>query len=216
MKSRPILYSTPMVQAQIAGMKKQTRRMVKNYIQYGCLTGDCPHDLQTDCNKAMRESCSYGQTGDLLYVRETWGRVGFPERNVYRANPADEYQWGSGKPSQGSFRWKPSIHMPRYASRLTNEITSVRVERLHDISAEDAIAEGIWPVRDCEGDVCGYTNYFHTGEGTGYYVDPRDSYQSLWKTINGDQNWDENPWVWVIEFEVHQQNVDEFLKARAA
>jgi hypothetical protein len=122
MTERPILFRAEMVQAILAGRKTMTRRV--------------------RMTEPRTWPCPYGQPGDRLWVRETWGRVGHPERIVYRENPADDYQWDAGKPSQGDFRWRPSIFMPRRASRITLEIVGVRVERVQDISEEDAIAEG--------------------------------------------------------------------------
>ncbi len=94
-------------------------------------------------------------------------------------------------------KWKPSIHMPRWASRITLEVTGVRVERLQDISEEDAIAEGVevlWRGYDDAQDF--YRNY-HTG---GYLFTAKASYRTLWESINGPGSWERNDWVWVIEF----------------
>lgn len=99
-------------------------------------------------------------------------------------------------------RWKPSIHMPRWASRLMLEITGVRVERLQDISEEDASAEGCFTPE---------ASYAQNGPRAGMI-----NYKWIWQSINGEASWNANPWVWALTFKVHQQNVDELLKARAA
>ncbi len=95
-------------------------------------------------------------------------------------------------------KWKPSIHMPRWASRITLEVTGVRVERLQDISEEDAIAEGVecWEERGYDDAQDFYRNY-HTG---GDLFTAKASYRTLWESINGPGSWERNDWVWVIEF----------------
>lgn len=123
--------------------------------------------------------CPYGKPGDRLWVRETWGIAGDmphdPGYVEYRANCQGNFN------DVGDFipRWRPSIHMPRWASRILLEITAVRVERLQDISATDCWAEGIQNSTD---------------------VDPSYEYGDLWERIHGSGSWDANPWVWVIEF----------------
>jgi hypothetical protein len=213
--------SAPMIRSLLDGRKTQTRRIIKP--QPSKLPGFC------DAVGGL-PTCPYGKPGYLLWVRETWGdpEADHPrcpdgrkpqqgDRLVFKANPADDYLWGAGKPSQGEFCWRPSIHMPRWASRLTLELTGVRVERLHEISEEKAIAEGIDPVHTGTGELCGYANYQHLGEGVGYFAeDPIKSYASLWESINGPGSWDANPWLWVLSFRVHQKNVDELLERKAA
>ncbi|WP_088260936.1 HNH endonuclease signature motif containing protein [Fimbriiglobus ruber] len=99
---------------------------------------------------------------------------------------------------------------------MTLELTEVRVKRLQDISEADAITEGIEPVLTGTGEQCGWLNYDHEGDGVGYCTKPVDSYATLWRRINGPDAWDENPWVWIPAFRVHQQNVDAFLAAKGA
>ena len=113
-----------------------------------------------------------------------------------------QWKWEPGK---SPCRWRPSIHMPRWASRITLEIVSVRVERLQDISEEDAIAEGVY----CENvivssyyghhEVGEYLYFFHGGPDEGF-ESAVDAYAALWDSINGEGSWEKNPWVWVIEF----------------
>jgi len=140
----------------------------------------------------------YGKPGDRLWVRETWAPDFEPYEFIYRA---DDGMFAS--------RWRPSIHMPRWASRITLEVESVRVERLQDISEEDAIAEGIqanskdggitvkygisdrdgWPGNDDHG--------WHWHE---WCKTPREAYLKLWEKINGPGSVQANPWVWVVTF----------------
>lgn len=138
--------------------------------------------------------CPYGAPGDTLWVRETWACYGgdeylyqrIAENVMYRATWADDPRcptYSAGEPV-GDRRWRPSIHMPRWASRLSLLIKSVRVERLQEISEADAIAEGLSPT---------------VGEYTG---PARSEFAALWDSINAKSHpWASNPWVWVVEFE---------------
>ncbi len=119
------------------------------------------------------------------------------KRNI-QPTIAGRYEWN---PGASPLRWRPSIHMPRWASRITLAITDVRVERLQDISAEDALSEGVaqlvhdnLPVQQC-------------GEYDAIEADPVELYQDLWDRLNGQGAWDANPWVWVVEFN-HQRSGD--------
>lgn len=209
MKERPILFSTPMVRALLSGAKTQTRRIVKaKHLPW--LENSVLNFLDGKWNQ---RPLPYGQPGDRLWVRETWQgpllqefemdadanwhtpshihQYQNPAHCEYAADggPAPEYTDADDVMRQG---WRPSIHMPRWASRITLEITSVRVERLQDISEADALAEGI--VRQPDG---GYgladTTHYH-------FTDPRQSYFSLWEAINGAGSVEDNPWVWAVEF----------------
>ena len=182
MKERPILFSGPMANAIRDGRKTQTRRKVKFPLK----------DPLTGCDVAGREvnslirqgdsPCPYGQPGDRLWVRETWApHADMPRSAIYRCDRGGDYQ-DNVTPN---FRWRPSIFMPRWASRILLEITAVRVERLQDISNEDALAEGV--------DLSG---------GLRMRTMPWALYRELWESINGDGSWEANPWVWVIEFKV--------------
>ena len=210
-KEKPILFSTAMVLAILEGRKTQTRRVIKNPINerhIDRLLADWPlsglkelvdgvvsFEIQTDVDDSTvcKTKCPYGNVGDRLWVRETWAYLDLgPEDGgyVYRASENGR-AWES---TDDSFRWKPSIHMPRKACRLELEITDVRVERLHDISDADAIAEGIKPWKGEEGQFCNYL-------GHGYIsLPPKSSFESLWHSINGKERWDANPWVWVVSF----------------
>ena len=206
MKERPILFSAPMVRAILAGSKTQTRRVVN----FAAVTMDrFNHNPTQGIAHCLREShmsdvlklCPYGVPGDRLWCREAW-RTHSTKHD--RIAPRDLSPHGDVMihydaslqfvaPFLG--RGRPSIHMPRWASRITLEITGVRVERLQDISKADAIAEGLewrdecWATYDADGRmVCGGS------------PDPREAYRCLWININGPGSWDLNPWVWALTF----------------
>lgn len=214
-KERPILFSGAMVRALLAGTKTQTRRVVKpqpdtahDSEPYWFIGGYRVWGYRPAPAVPLREGgnplpCPYGQPGDRLWVRETWRGI------VKTSAPWDdcttygvahyvpdedecrrlEYAATFGEGAKG---WRPSIHMPRWASRITLEITRARVERLQDISKADAMAEGIVLQPDGGYGLADTTHYHST--------DPRQSYFSLWEAINGDGSVQANPWVWVVEF----------------
>jgi hypothetical protein len=218
-KARPILFSGAMVAAILAGRKSQTRRVVKPqppapngrgepyFAQHEIggnnwlyLAGDAP--LPTEI---MHCRCPYGMSGDRLWVRETWGYHGGDEYLYQRDSVAVVYRaddrLGPLDPIPGG-RWRPSIHMPRWASRITLEITGVRVERLNDISEEDALAEGItWPVPPTLA-AQGITEYRPPIDLSGLSTlrHAANRFRELWESISSPGSWDANPWVWVIEF----------------
>lgn len=147
------------------------------------------------CKKRNRTNekyvkCTYGQPGDVLWVRET--SLYDDDAGIYKY--AADFSKSDVEYLKGS--WKPSIHMPKEAARIWLEVVSVKVERLHDISEQDAIAEGIEPVAE------GWKNYYKASKfGTNFcWPTPYHSFQSLWETINGLESWELNPWVWVVEF----------------
>lgn len=194
MRERPILFSSPMVRAILAGTKAQTRRVVKpqpewsepaTVWQHGdghSGSGWYAHHSEYPEEGALHYRCPYGQPGDRLWVRET--HIDLGACCLYRADANAEQERALVAPGQ---RWMPSIHMPRSLSRITLEVTGVRVERLQDISEADAQAEGAEPMAL---DDLGNTWRTH-----------KRGYQSLWESINGPGSWDANPWVWVIEFQ---------------
>ena len=212
MKERPILFSGEMVRAILRGEKTQTRRMMKpqpNPIGSWTEGGGEMHwcdlpDLERvflDEAEAREhwtvQRCPFGQPGDRLWVRETYAlsqvwdesRAGEMPMIVGDVVPA----WYRADEGGGRFderdrgRWRPSIHMPRWASRLTLEIASVRVERLADISEEDACAEGVTAAPFCK-----------AGRPAGQ--EHVEAFEGLWRSINGAESWDLNPWVWVVGF----------------
>lgn len=225
MKERPILFSSAMVRAILSGAKTQTRRAVKPQpVMRG--TDDCVIEYGKQRHSGPpayllgdilpRFGCPYGQTGERLWVREKW-RIGAwdeidgkfaidycdgPRKEWLSPNNyvdegeqfnrlweqstddaikvyghQEHYKW---EPGNSPCRWRPSIHMPRWACRLVLEIVSVRVERLQDISEADAKAEGAEPAECCMA-------HYH-------------GFSKLWQSINGEESWNANPWVWVIEF----------------
>ena len=145
-------------------------------------------DLHDDVLETMYmpDHCPHGEPGDILWVRETFLIVP-PNMIFYKADP-DNKATGC---------WKPSIFMPKEACRIKLMIKSIRVERLQDISDEDAKAEGVDHVID---KITGYCGYDYLSGGYNLMTTPYHGYRSLWKKINGIDSWDKNPWVWVIEF----------------
>lgn len=201
MKERPILFSAPMVRALLDGSKTQTRRIVKNRKEPDIGCDMSPGEIALEPIEIQQRMCPYGQPGDRLWVREThlnWWTIN-PESpqgprvfSHVAAFAADGYQLEPGE------KWIPSIHMLRAASRILLEIVSVRVERLNDISAVDAVAEGIAPFTDFA--PTGHWKRYVDGGCNAYVDSPIASYASLWTEINGSGSWEANPWVWVIEF----------------
>ena len=229
MKERPILFSGSMVRALLDGRKKQTRRVVKPQpswdgrwfswqghapnAQHGACAGN-----SLDTAQLMSHSSPYGKPGDQLYVRETWQHSNHPLGPYdedclvfYRADYLDDPLGPDLELSTDGIRrqWRPSIHMPRAASRITLEVTGVRVERLQDISEADARAEGCDPeiVPAC----CGEPSFeSHGVYGTeivccGTPVEDESyvaGYRNLWDSLNAERGygWDVNPWVWVVKF----------------
>ena len=199
MKTRPILFSAPMVRAILNGTKTQTRRAVKDR-HIDSAPPACIFQW-------LRERCTYGQPGDRLWVREAFmhepadycweASVSIPCRpaeTVYRADHDGDTR-GAG--------WKPSIHMPRALSRITLEITGVRVERLQDISDTDCIAEGIERPEDMSKEAVEAMDIWPIGaerECFNALNQPVHQYRRLWERINGPVSWAANPGVWVIEF----------------
>lgn len=203
-KERPILFSTPMVQAILSGRKTQTRRRVKKNepIEWLDEIGFTPEFVADPGNFF----CPYGKPGDLLWVRETWLELDrshiITSPYVYKANTdavAEEARKDYIKAGY-PYQWRPSIYMPKAAARIWLEITEISVERLQDISEEDAIAEGIKTTWINDDSSCNkFKNYINNGKGS---LSPKDSFRSLWESINGAESWDLNPWLWVVKFKV--------------
>lgn len=187
---RPILFSGEMVRAILEGRKTQTRRVITSKVALEWLSPD----MFTPEYVALPENhlSPYGYAGDNLWVRETWNAINgqgqwWHQLKVSKAE-RELYNWAWTNPIQPALqeiptRWLPSIHMPRAASRITLEVVNVRVERLQDLSVEDAIAEG------CPED---------------QYDEPTSWYKNLWNSINAERGYDfhSDPWVWVVEFKV--------------
>lgn len=214
MVERPILFSGAMVRAILEGRKSQTRRVVKHPSIAQMVAAALGH--RGDGSRYARFVHPEGggvivelpwMPKDHLWVRETWAPLGENDpsgkRVVYAAGP---FLWGNSDPKCGVTwpppqnscdavrvaRWHPSIHMPRWASRITLEVTGVRVERLNDISEEDAMAEGIKQLSS--------GSYGVGGELASLSMSAPDAFRSLWESINGPGSWAANPWVWAITF----------------
>lgn len=191
-RERPILFSAPMVRTILSGEKTQTRRIVKSQPSISNSSDAAWRDnsshLWRNARQYARDCCPYGKPGDQFWVRETWAPLG-EHAVIHQAT-------NIGYPVA---RWKPSIHMPRWASRITLEITDVRVERLQDISAADAKAEGIsvLPLQD-ESDP---SAWYQSAPGIHQERTARASFSALWDSIYSEEHpWAKNPWVWVIGF----------------
>ena len=192
MKERPILFAAPMVRAILNGSKTQTRRVVKGF----ALELLAPDNFTPEYVALPENGTSpFGYAGDRLWVREAWRTVAGADdiapRNLMNVESFTHYEADKSKPS-GMGKLRPSMFMPRWASRINLEITGVRVERLADISKDDAMAEGIVLQPDGGFGLADTTHY--------NFCDPTYSYASLWESINGAGSWDENPWVWCVEF----------------
>lgn len=197
MKERPILFSAPMVRALLAGTKTQTRRIYKNrkHPDFGC--DIAASELVREQQHVIDRACPYGQPGDRLWVKETtvnvedfgylgpvWAESDHGRNTLEYGLAPSEDDCTEVEPED--LRLRPSIFMSRSMSRITLEITAVRVERLQAISRGDAMAEG-----------CPFPNM---AQGD----DPRKWYADLWGVINGPDSWATNPWVWVVEFKAVQ------------
>lgn len=208
MKERPILFNSVMVNAILEGRKTQTRRILKvqppetvktivplyqmepipavtEVSFHEVLDNDIPH-----CSSITRCKCPFGKVGDRLWVRETFSYALNEDDHICdkNGNPVwdakDAHIYFAASETNVEGKWIPSIHMPRWASRILLEITNIRVERLNDISESDCLKEGIGSalLRDCK----------------------QPKFMQLWESINGIGSWATNPWVWVIEFKVIQ------------
>lgn len=204
---RPILFSAPMVRAILAGQKTQTRRIVaRPFLGPKLSNKRRVYRPELDDERGEMVSLSpYGKPGDRLWVRETWGKSkGNGHRALYRADVGTDL-WPASVELTSEARWTPSIHMPRWASRLTLEVTSVRVERLQQISAADIVAEGV---------VERAHDMSHLGFGRcpvsvfdrRAYLDLVSLWRAGWDSINGKRcPWSSDPWVWVVSFQRRAQ-----------
>jgi hypothetical protein len=196
MSERPILFSGPMVRAIREGRKTQTRRVITNKQVLDSLNEVGSWDGPGEVEDWERSFCPYGKPGDFLWVRESFS---YPRDGFDPLSPMTFWYWADGNPEDGDWtRPKPSIHMPRWASRITLRVKSVRVERLWDISDEDCFAEGI--SMDDEAYI-----EAERDRPLGWPVSSENqAFKSLWDSINGKRpgcDWKSNPWVWVVEFD---------------
>jgi len=208
-KERPVLFSAPMVRAILEGRKTVTRREVKKQAALDCLAaGFEPAFLALPGNSDL---CPYGRQGDRLWVREAWAADAqldaIAPRELSQGEPirypADGAMRQTGCSMITPGKTRPSIHMPRWTSRILLEITDVRIERLREGEGETAfesryIAEGIHRIHHGDGEY--YYRPFTSEPGPGNWIDPYDAWRELWVPINGAESWNANPWVWVVEF----------------
>ena len=205
MKDRPILFSAPMVRAILAGRKTVTRRVMKphpNHVERRDgewldvweqeISGEGARSVEYEARERVIR-CPYGVPGDRLWVRETWGYFGGDEYLYQHSRAAVGYRADhlDHLPIPGG-RWRPSIHMPRWASRLTLDVVSVRVERVQEIRCHDIRAEGVaCPEHDFPGGFC-----------VSECRSLRRAFADLWDSINAARGfgWDANPWVFRVEF----------------
>ena len=171
MKDKPISFSTDMVKAVLEGRKTMTRRVITPQ------PGNHPNDegyLSAIMNSPY-------QVGDILWVKETW----CPQMNIFGQDMQDRTPFYKADDDKlpCSHRWRPSIHMPRWASRIALEVTDVKVERLQEITEEDAIKEGL---RDTFNQQTFYPATYN--------------FETFWASIYGKESWESNPWVWVTSF----------------
>ena len=219
MTDKPIIFSAPMVRALLEGRKTQTRRLLKGLWQSELEGHDvvktwfAPPDVpkegipnqwaQSGIWAEKHGEDGYNRhlgftayrPGDRLYVREAIDKVSEPGAVFYRADYDAENPGGSV-----GLGWRPSIHMPRWASRLTLTVTEVRVQRLQEISYLDTCAEGV----DCE--TCaamGQSACYRKGCGAS-----REAFRTLWNSLHGPDAWATNPWVVAVSFTVHKGNID--------
>lgn len=188
MTERPILFNGAMVRAILDGSKTQTRRVVKLTDSGRVKETGSPRNWHLgDPNASL--ACPCGQPGEGLWVKETFQRFTDDGEIIYKADPTGFSAMNDLK-RDGCLeaRWRPSIHMPRWASRITLEITGVKVERLQDISEADALAEGVIRYSALEQIQAGCDRW------------GRHAYSRLWESVYGPGSWDANPWVWAVEF----------------
>lgn len=196
MSERPILFSGPMVRAILEGRKSQTRRVVKPMRDPNFGSELSAGEIAGEFNHGSPEFCPYGLVGDRLWVRETFSGARAYETNGYPLKQWGNkiWYWADGNPRSGDWtRPRPSIHMPRHLSRITLDVTGVRVERLQSISYADILAEGVRiGAQDPE-----KAESLPQAEKERL---ARDAWWALWTLLHGESSWDANPFLWVIEF----------------
>lgn len=224
MKTIPMLFQTELVEALLDGRKTVTRRPVKTCYERG-MNGPVVRGKDGTVSvlsfAPIARLCPFGNVGDLIYVRETFMPDPDTDHDAWDEHELSYFEW-AGCSSSPQFlpedlkttehciykangpidgKWTPSIHMPRWASRLTLKVTGVRIERVQDITEDQAEKEGF--VNDL---------YFAPHPHTGKFGHSAFTYfQKAWSSIYGD--WDDNPYVWVIEFEVIHQNIDKYISS---
>lgn len=222
MKIIPMLFNAEMVNALLDGRKTQTRRIAKTSTERamkGPVVRVKNGAVSTISFAAIAGMCPFGNKGDFIYVRETFQPIfaeGFDHGNEDEPDYKTGYGYSPSYPATDGItefetpegdivsRCIPSIHMPRWASRITLQITSVRAEQLQNISEEDAKAEGVDTIKEA------------AEQGLNWCSGPKTAFRFLWQAAYSAESWDANPWVWVIEFEVIKANIDTVLKEPAA
>lgn len=226
MAIKPILFNTEMVRAILDGRKDATRRIVKGFIPDDAVWGYTAFTPKGYISCRGTFADGYGEkffklpceTGDILYVRETWERFECwncegdergncpkePQKSVLDKHSYGCYMYRATYEISGDAKWHPSIHMPKEAARIWLKVTNVRVERLQSITEGGAIREG------AEGEKCHHTNTGAFGctdcMNTGWIEPPQVEFMQIWNSTIKESDidrygWGANPWVWVIEFE---------------
>jgi hypothetical protein len=206
MKTHPMIFNKDMVRALLSGCKTQTRRPVKPVVQLtekmGFKQNGYAYGIGLDFDRTkqhfMKSRCPFN-VGDLIWVRETFRLFNSADECGCEAPcecPSHNEPLYRASHNNCDSKWKPSIHMPQWASRLTLRVLQVRLEQVQDISTEDACAEGfkLPPL-----------------ERQGFAIGARTNFRHAWKTIYGE-SWEQNQWVWVIDFEVIESNINQVLK----
>jgi hypothetical protein len=219
MTARPILFSAAMIRALLDGRKTQTRRIIKPQPDASATY----QGIERDGLHLWSRGCVYGKIplrfakGDRLWVRETWRCNGWASDVAtifYRASENDGYtamceQWpvADHKPLRVEAKWASSLHMPRWASRLTLTVTDVRVQRVHDLTEAEALAEGV---------TLGLNGFCvpgveHPNKDFPVLTRPTayEMYAALWDVINGSGAWCANPWIAALTFSVERRNIDQ-------
>ncbi|WKI37700.1 hypothetical protein [Klebsiella pneumoniae] len=208
MKERGMIFNGEMVRAILDGRKTQTRRPIKwkqtRFTEIGEREDGSKWPWSEDAEHACDfwHPCPFGAVGDRIWVREAFrvhSRATDVATLVYKASERNSWTEQThrvpvavcNKPATPE-KWTPSLHMPRWASRILLEITDVRVERLNAISQEDAQAEGM--------ELTGWRPTYSDPDSGGEVMTPYDNFAELWSSIYGDESWKANPWVWVISF----------------
>ncbi|EMM0925300.1 TPA: hypothetical protein MEX57_004151 [Klebsiella pneumoniae] len=209
MSERGMIFNAEMVRALLDGRKTQTRRPIiwkqTRFTEIGEREDGSKWPWSEDAEHACDfwHPCPFGAVGDRIWVREAFrvhSRATDVATLVYKASERNSWTEQTrrvpvavcNKPATPE-KWTPSLHMPRWASRILLEITDVRVERLNAINEHDAQAEGVAKLRG------GFWKHYQPG-WTQHQLSARGSFVTLWKSIYGDESWNSNPWVWVIKF----------------
>lgn len=216
MAEKQIIFNGEMIRGILDGRKTQMRPVVKRQRSdhtFVFLNGEIVHTGAAG-TAFGRQKCPYGAVGDMLWVGETWGLSADADEvlrqdgitpgqlSPYDYDDLPIFYRADGGNELFVSRWRPSIHMPRWASRITLEITAVRVERVQDITEEDVVAEGLETMMSSEsGDILCVDKWTHDVD---YWESPRFAFAALWNKLNAKRgySWNANPWVWVVEFAV--------------